>query len=212
MGAAQSKLLISLLLLLQCPFCSFAQVKKESNVWDRLAIRTIEFKERPDTNEHHLRSMIPDTSLIELLVDYKKKGKIATYTEARDGTKLRKDEFVNSWVLPKPDTTSVVDPITGQELIAIMEHDPITSKYWLLEKWTFNTRTGNTRIQILAIAPTLQMQYDNGPITTHPIFWMKYDDVKGILEQYEQQHPLHTISGQIWNDYFLNGTKPSALK
>jgi len=199
---------------MQSQYCSFAQAKRDNKVMERLVIRTIAFMELPDTVDHHLINMIPDTSFIELLVDYKRKGKITTYTEARDGfrTKLRKDEFANSWVLPKPDTTVVVDPITGQEVIAIVEHDLITSKYWLLEKWTFNTSTGKTKIQILGIAPTLTMQYDNGPITSHPIFWIKYEDIKDILERYEQQHPLHTISGQIWDDYFLNDVKPAVLK
>ena len=36
------------------------------------------------------------------------------------------------------------------------------------------------------------------------MFWLKYDDVKDDLNEFEKNHPKHNIGLAIWDNYLKN--------
>jgi Gliding motility associated protein GldN len=209
----------ALILLLHFAMFTNAQTVASKKVLERLVYRIVDINERQDLTNHHLKDLTPDSTLFDVLLNFKKSGRLITYTHADNGfaNKLGRHELNNNkWYAFKPDTAFITDPVSGKELRKVIYHDHINVKYYLLEKWTFDPTKGATKITTLGIAPILTIEI-NGEKDEHfeeiyPLFWMKYDDAKNIITQYEQYHPTNTLSSHIWNDYFYGDVKPSAIK
>ena len=115
-------------------------------------------------------------------------------------------------LLPVPDTNTFVDPVTNQEVIKVIQHVLIygnAPKYKLIENWSFDRVAGITRIKIEHIAPTIQKTDDNGN-SQYPleIFRLKFADISGMIEKYEQSHYNRSLANLLWNEYFITPAKP----
>jgi hypothetical protein len=122
---------------------------------------------------------------------------------------------VKNMLIHGPDTTVMVDPVTGRELMQVIEHDidySTVHKYRILEDWTFNRRTGSTEIKITGIAPVQDVYVDGDFRGSRALFWIKFNEIAPMLAQYEQYHPERTIAAYIWKDYFLSDVKPGEKK
>ena len=196
---------------------SFGQKAGSTAVWKKKVYRMLSVKEKDDTKEHHLKDASPDTTLCEMFVNAIKTGRITAYSNFDNSftTKLTVAQL-NEFLVQKPDTQVMVDPITGKEATMVISHEfdfDVVTKYRLLEEWTFNPVTGKTDIQITGISPVKEIYGENGDFRgIQSIFWLKYADVVNIITRYEQYHPNNTIAAKIWNDYFLSDTKPEGQK
>lgn len=112
------------------------------------------------------------------------------------------------------DTVIAIDPITGEEAIRSRSAcDPTTNIFSIAEKWQFNAIAGLTKINIISLGPVRKHYGFNSPDLFYgPYFWMRYADMKPILELYEQYHPDNTLALHIWNNYFLSDKKPTPVK
>jgi len=212
-GKANLKLLLVLPLTLFCLFF-FAKnsysLKPGNTVWKKQVARVIDMSVQEDTVVHHLRDMSPDTTLTEILVNAIRAGKITAYANTGNffSEKLTKD-MLEALLSSKPDTVSITDPVTSQEMIKIVSHDfnyEAINKYRIIEDWTFDPNTGKTQIQITGIAPIRDVYGSAGEFRgVMAMFYLRFNDVKNIISRYELYHPNNTIASHVWNDYFTAG-------
>jgi hypothetical protein len=189
-----------------------------TTVWKKQVAREIIVKDTEDTKKHHLRDLGIDTTLLEMIVNAVKAGKLTAYSnfDYRFTTKLTMQQF-NEMVTVKPDTVIVYDPIPEKGRALIVNHDDIDydaiKKFRILEDWTFNITTGNTDIHIEGIAPIKEIYGENGDFRgTQAMFWLKYNEVVPILDRYAKTHPDKSLGFRIWNDYFYSDVKPGEKK
>jgi hypothetical protein len=185
-------------------------------VWKKEIGRIVELKETEDPKVHHLRNLRNDTVLLEMIVNAVMAGKITAYSswDHYFTTKLSPKEM-QEMLLSKPDTVTMVDPVTGKEMMKIVNHDfdyGAVTKWRIYEQWSFNRETGHTDIQIVGIAPMLEVYVDGNYRGMKPLFWIRYADITGILARYEEYYPNNFLAGKIWDDYFLSDVKPGAVK
>jgi hypothetical protein len=74
----------------------------------------------------------------------------------------------------------------------------------IMEEWRFNRKTGKTDIQIVGICPLRQVWNARHDIKIGkmPMFWLRYEDVRDEINQYELNHPHHNIGSSLWDSYF----------
>jgi hypothetical protein len=153
-----------------------------------------------DTASRHLKNMDADTSLYNTIYYDILSGKINAYDSL--GSKILTNELSGI-----PDTTTVVDPITlNMETkvvphLWLFDHKP---KYRIVEDWRFDKATGNTKIKVAGIVPFLERTdaYYN-TVTYWNIFWLRYDEVYSIVNQYEESHPGISLELQLWKDRMI---------
>jgi len=207
----------AILLLLISANC---MAQKASNaageVWKKTVGRQVDIYDTMDEQKRHLRDLSSDTTLFETIMKAVQTGKITAYSNF-DHRFTEKFAFarIKQMLVHGPDTTMMVDPVTGQEVMQVIEHDidySVVHKYRILEEWTFNRRTGSTEIKITGIAPVQDVYVAGDFRGSRGLFWIKFNDIAGLLTQHEQYHPERTLASYIWKDYFLSDVKPGEKK
>ena len=201
--------------------CSTVFAQKEGSssgeVWKKKVGRIIDMAEKEDNAKHHLTDANEDASLLEMMINAIKSGKITAYaTYTTDFTMKMPMETLKDLMATRTDTITVVDPVTNTEEQKItkrlFDYRRI-HKYRILEEWTFNPHTGKTEIEITGIAPLREIYDENNTFRgVQAMFWVHYSDVRSIITKYEEYHPGNTIAGHIWADYFLSDAKPEVQK
>jgi hypothetical protein len=191
--------------------------RTDSKIWKKEVARMIDMGEKEDTIVHHLRDANQDSSFIVMVINAIKAGQLAAYSNVDHSftTKFTAADL-NNLIAPRIDTVIVTDPVTNDEIPKVIRRDfdmDVIHKYRILENWAFDPATGKTGIIIEGIAPIREIYGDDGVFRgVQAIFWLKYDDVRGILAKCEQYHPNHNLNTLIWDDYFLSDAKPSEVK
>ncbi len=157
-----------------------------------------------DSKTSRLKEMSSDTSLYDQIYYEFEKMKISAYDSAGNSIALRQ-------LLQEPDTVTFVDPVTNNKVIKVIKRSftyGFEPKYKLIENWSFDRVAGITRIKIDQIAPVLpdKDDLDNSP-SYHEIFRLKFADISGLLEKYEQSHYNHSLANLLWNEYFQTPAK-----
>ncbi len=148
---------------------------------------------------------------IEILMDAVKKGKIKAYSAFNDDrftTALTKEQIMETLV-GKADTTTVIDPITGESTISINNRDfnpDVVTKYRIKEDWIADRNTGRMVVRIIGIAPVMDVIDDNTGLLrgTRPMFWLYFPEIRETLAQYEVFNPENDMARMTWNEYFEN--------
>jgi hypothetical protein len=214
----------SLLTIVLLYSCNAPVVQKSNNApapaehgtWKKLVTRDVDLNEREDTVTHHLKDQDGDTALFQMLVNAVKSGKITAYNNIGGffANKLSAGEL-NSILEPKVDTVVITDPVTGSNTTSVVPRDfkyRDIHIYQILEEWVFDPASGKTGIQITGIAPMMDVYSENLRGVEHAIFWLRFEEARGILAAYEQLHPDNTLASHIWSDYFQSDIKPAVQK
>lgn len=137
-----------------------------NDTWKKIVAREVNISEKPDEKQHHFHSPGTDTGITELIYDAVRSGKVIAYNafDTRLVEKLTTKEIENPFSIP-PDTQVIVDPITGIGKITITHADIDYDrfyKYRILEEWTFDRAAGNIGINIIAVAPMMDVYGASG--------------------------------------------------
>ncbi len=143
---------------------------------------------------------------IEILIDAIKRGKITAYStnDDRFTSKLTKDQVLES-LTAKPDTTPIVDPVTGKEIIKIVYHDfnpEEVTKFRIKEDWIFDRNQGKMVVHIVGLAPVKDFYVDGvyrGPV---PMFWLYYPEIRNVLSSYEVFNQNNDVYRYTWDEFF----------
>jgi len=146
---------------------------------------------------------------IEILIDAIKKGKIKAYSNFDDRftSAMTKDQLMEV-VGGKVDSVPVVDPVTGIETIKIKHTDfnpDDVTKYRIKEDWIFDRNQGKMVVKIIGIAPYKDIFNDDGSYrASQALFWLHYEDIRGLLANYEVFNPQNDVLRMTWDEFFEN--------
>jgi gliding motility associated protien GldN len=109
----------------------------------------------------------------------------------------------------KPDTTGVIDPVTGMTtkyVVTTKEFNPDdVRKIRIKEDWVFDRESSRMFVRILGIAPLKAIIREDGSEvgTGTPMFWVYYPDMRPILAKTEVYNPKNMGMGRMtWEELF----------
>ncbi len=144
---------------------------------------------------------------IEIVLDAVKKGKVKAYSNMDDRftTALTKEQIME-FLIGKPDTTMVEDPITGQMTMKITQREfnpDVVTKYRIKEDWIFDRNIGRITSRIIGIAPIQDKYNEDGTFrASQAIFWLYFPEIRPMLAQYEVFNPENDVARMTWDEYF----------
>jgi hypothetical protein len=188
-----------------------------NDVWKKQVARVIDLADNQDEKVHHLKGQNLDSSLVDILISAVRSNKFPAYStsDLTINNKISTSDF-NALTTPIKDTVITVDPVTRKEKMSIVTQDLNTEKihkYRVIENWSFNTATGKTDIEIVAVAPLMEV-WSGGRVLigVKAWFYVKYADLEKAYIQSKKNSPIKSFANYIWEDYFLNETKPKENK
>lgn len=166
-------------------------------VWKRLVAREIELNTKLIE-----KVRIKDSTLVDMLDKAIRRGEIGAYSgiDHTFSNRIGRDGLDNLY-RSAHDTTMVVDPVTGVETIKIIKPDVDFKKYRILEEWAFDRSTGITTIQILGIAPLMQV-YGTDFDAVKVLFWVKYAEAANIIARHDRLYPSKAVATILGKAYF----------
>jgi gliding motility associated protien GldN len=144
---------------------------------------------------------------IEIILDAVKNGKIKAYSNMDDRftTTLGKEQIME-FLIGKPDTTMVEDPITGEMTMNIIQREfnpDVVTKYRIKEDWIFDRNLGRMVTRIVGVAPIQDRYNEDGTFRgSQAIFWLYYPEMRPMLAQYEVFNPDNDVARMTWDEYF----------
>ena len=180
-------------------------------VWTNRVSRTV----YPDTTIRHTLS---DTSLAQILTMLVLDKKLTAYStiDRRFTTRLTKNQVLEKISAHADDADQQEDPVTGSMHTRVVKHDynyDNIRAYRLLEEWRYAVDEGKIDIQIVGIAPVQRIYGDDGNYRgSVAMYWLKYEDVKDIITQFNARYPKDNWYKPVWKSYcngdevaFMNG-------
>jgi hypothetical protein len=143
-----------------------------------------------------------DSSLVHVFYEPASKGQLNVYSNS-DMFLSQRLPFDNIKITDIPDTTIILDDRSSpDDSIVLIHHSEMysfTSFYNVSENWHFYPENGTIHINIRGIQPCIEQQYFQKIKNIR--WWVRYDDVKNILDLYEQYNPLYNLSTSLWQSY-----------
>ena len=158
-----------------------------------------------------------DSTLVKMIVGAIRVGKVHPYSNYDHNFtfNLVGDEITDI-IGTKTITVTSIDPKTGKEEVIKRKVEPeylSVHKYRILEEWTFNRQTGTTEITTMGIAPLLEVFGDDGDFRgIKPLFWVKYQELAGVIVDDEKINKGRSLTTHIWTDYFAQAGNLPASK
>jgi hypothetical protein len=179
------------------------------DIWTKRVSRVITLGDSLKPPKPKLRSEVDEFTLAQIMFKALLAGKLIAYSTVDPKftyplSRKAVQEIID--VVP-PDTVEVED-VDGTMLNKVIKREiPYgqVRKYRVLEEWTFDIKKATTTIQIIGIAPFTPpkiMNRSGAIIGDYPMFWVKYEDAKNILIDYQQSHPDCNVPLSVWESYF----------
>jgi len=182
-------------------------IREDDILWKKRVWREIDTREKANVGFRYTGDENSGGGMfIEILIDAIKRGKIKAYSNFDDRfTSILSKEQLMEDLISKPDTTTVVDPITGQETQKIVNHDfdpGAITKYRIKEDWIFDRNVGQMVVRIVGIAPVIDIIKDGDYRGSKAVFWLYYPEIRGLLAQYEVFNPHNDLARYTWDEFF----------
>lgn len=202
-------------------FLSFSTVNLHAQYadveWKKTVARTIDWKPVHNEATHHLKDIRKDSVIFEMIVKAVLIDKIPVFNDTDSSLSTYvKQAALTEMFRDRIDTFTIIDPINGQELtkaVSLPFQYSSIHKFRIVEDWVFHPITLKTEIMVTAIAPLMEVYSSQDEVIgVKPMFWLKYGDVKNVINRYEQYHPDNSLAALIWKDYFSSDIKPTEIK
>lgn len=183
-------------------------IREDDILWKKRVWREIDTREKPNVGFRYTGDEQSGGGMfIEILVDAIKRGKIKAYSNFDDRfTQILTKEALMEQLIQKPDTNTIIDPITGVEKVVITTHDfepGKISKYRIKEDWIFDRNQGQMVVRIVGIAPVIDIVGDAGDFRGQKaLFWIYYPECRNLLAQYEVFNPMNDVARYTWDEFF----------
>lgn len=175
---------------------------READVfWEKRVWRVIDVREK--MNKHF---SYPQQPFVGLLLDAAKNGNITVYSPLDDKFKHKftRDEAAN--IGSSSDTIVVVDPFTmiaTEKVVFNRLNLENVKRFRVKEVWYFDEETATMKVQILGIAPLVEVYDANGNFRyEQPMFWAYYPEARKILANKEVVNPFNDANPMSWENIF----------
>lgn len=193
-----NKTILFILTLIFACSASIGQSKKKqakdtaansTAAWHKIVLRSVYIYDTTRDKGWHLEQWvnIPDTTLAGALTSMVFAGQLHAYI--LEGDQLK-------------------DTLSFEKLTHVMRFNNfsfyLVDKYRLLEEWTYDPANLTTKIKILAVAPVLAV-FDNDGCYRGPVsmYWLKYGDVKDVINGYETKHHNKQLTNALMHNYAI---------
>ena len=180
--------------------------------WTRVVYRELDLTQGPNASLYYPEDPIDgQPNLFRLVLGLLADGKIKAY-EYLDGRELFTDKYQIQVkdVLDKFHILYEETPARGKTAarFVIDESDVPCNEvlsYYVKERWVFDQKGSMFFSTIDAICPILHRTGDfGGDAAKYPMFWLKYDDVRPYLTQYQvMSDGMNNAARYTFDDYFV---------
>lgn len=184
-------------LFAQSPGKPVRSKKQTSTVeWNKTVLRTIYIYDTASYYSHDIREIVKatDTTLAGILTSMVLAGQLRAY-------KMNEGQLT--------DTLSKDYPNQYMKLKFFSFY--LVCRYRLIEEWAYDPISLSTKIKIRAIAPILT-EYDEDGFYRgeRAMFWLRFNDVKNIIAEYEMMHHSKQITRSILRNYTIGTYSPQS--
>lgn len=177
-------------LFAQSPGKPVRSKKQTSTVeWNKTVLRTIYIYDTTDYFIQDIEQLLKtnDTTLAGILTSMVLAGQLRAY-------KMNEGQLT--------DTLSKGCPDQYMNLKFFSFY--LVRRYRLIEEWAYDPVNLATKIKIRAIAPILT-EYDEDGLyrADRAMYWLRYNDVKSIIAEYEVKHHNKQITNAILRNYTI---------
>ena len=176
-------------------------------VWTNRVQRTVYL----DTTIKHT---LADTTLAEVLTKLVLDKKLTPYStfDNRFTTKLSREKILEKISSHADNANQQEDPVTGSTNTRVVMHEFNYSNicaYRVVEEWQYNVDEGKIDIQILGIAPVVDVYGDEGNYRgSVGMYWLKYEDAKDAIAEFNKTHAKSNFYKPIWKSYCNGQIQP----
>jgi len=140
---------------------------------------------------------------IEIVMNAVKNGSVTAFQDERFTTALTYDD-VQTLLVGTPDTIYVELENGDYEMRIIPKKfnpDDVT-KFRMKEDWIFDRNLGRMVCRIVGISPYKDKYFDGEYLTSFPIFWVNYEELRPTNVRYEVYNPENDAFRMTWDDFF----------
>lgn len=182
------------------PVIAYPYLREADVKFSRRVIRCIDVRQKMNKQLEWPRNPL-NRLLYENLTQgnfkaYKNDSLLSTYN-VEEFTKRGGTE-TTLWIQTNPD-----DPTEGYDSIIPIPYDyTYIRKYWLLEDWIFDYKHSVFKPRIIAIAPVFAPEYAGIKTKEQPLCWIKMDEIRFNLSQWEMFNRYNDASRLSYDDFF----------
>jgi gliding motility associated protien GldN len=149
-------------------------------------------------------------SFIEILIYAIRHSRITAYSGLDDKfTTPLSIKDLNTTLSGTVDSQQIPNPETGELEWRVVRHEfevHSVTKYQIKEECVFDRNQGRMIKRIVAIAPMSdRMDEESGKVRgSVALFWLKYEDLRKVLGNYEVYNPLSDVNRMTWTDFLDN--------
>jgi gliding motility associated protien GldN len=179
----------------------YQSIREADIFWERRIWRIVDTREKMNASFRY-----PDQPLFEILKTEALAGRIPLYDPSFESYGSAFDPEDLQQILYRQDTVRVWDVDTHTSTLQVVQSEinvEDIKRYRLEEIWYFDSRTSTMNVQIIGIAPMLDVTDENGNfLFERPLFWVNLPESRPVLDQYQVyivENEAHRIS---WTDLF----------
>ncbi len=188
-----------------------AQGKNELlDTWTKRVSRVVTLSDSTIPFRTKLKNAAEELNLVQLIFSAATTGKITAYgiPDTKFSYPPLSRKAIKDIIDILPADTIEMQDAEGNMVTKVIKQDipyDQVRKFKVLEEWTYDVKKARTTIQIVGIAPFTPpgVGFKGGAIIgDYPLFWVRYDDIRTLLIEYQQSHPNSNIPLSVWNSYF----------
>lgn len=180
----------------------YQPIRESDILWEKRIWRIIDTREKMN-----LPFVAPEAPLFTILSEAVLSGELGVYSTENDRfTKPLTAEEVRA-MLFKRDTVYAIEEDSYEDKLLIVENEmnwEDVRRYRIKESWFFDAKTSTLRVQILGIAPLVDVRDAEGNfLYEKPLFWVHYPSARPLLAAKKViAHGGNFVSTTTWDDLF----------
>lgn len=179
---------------------SYPQQREADIMWEKRVWRVLDVREKMNQPFTY-----PEHPFFSIITEAAERGDITLYSVEDDKFTYPLEEEALHTILFKSDTIEVVDPVTQESRLEIIQNSinwEDIRRYRIKEVWFFDEASSSLKVRILGIAPLIEVYDDNDNFRYEKaLFWAYYPELRHILARFEvfnEGNDANTIS---WEDH-----------
>lgn len=168
--------------------------------WERKVWRVIDVREKLN-----LPFSYPAQPLFDILKEEALAGNINLYDPAYDPYQKVFTAADLEDVLARRDTIEIYDLITQLPELKVVSNSIYAedvNRYRVEEIWYFDSRTSTLKVQIIGLAPMLDVLDENANfIYEKPLFWVNFPESREVLDGYQVYSDANESHRNSWTDH-----------
>jgi gliding motility associated protien GldN len=178
----------------------YQPIREADILWEKRISRIVDVREK-----RNQPFAAPESPLFKILPDAVMADELAAFSTDDDRFSKRLSADDVRAMLLRRDTIYTINFDTGEEEVRVVENETNwedVKRFRLKEAWFFDAKTSTLRVQILGIAPLLDVKDENGDFRFEmPLFWVHYPSARPILAQHKAvTHAGNYAATTTWED------------